>query len=93
MFMLNMIIMWITITIYFDFSHVSIYSLFVLTSKKLRHKFLFFVFFTFEIYSIYRRNHSIKRTAARTPARALYAYFQMYSFNINIVCKSILNLL
>jgi len=32
--MLNKIIMWITITIYFDFSHVSIYSLFMLSSYK-----------------------------------------------------------
>jgi len=30
-----MIIMWITITIYFDFSHVPIYSLFMLSSIKL----------------------------------------------------------
>jgi len=34
MFMLKMIIMWITITIYFDFSHVSVYPLFMLGSNK-----------------------------------------------------------
>jgi len=44
MFTLNMIIMWITITICFDFSHVSIYSLFMLSSKNLRHKFVFCYF-------------------------------------------------
>jgi len=34
--MLSMIIMWITITIYFDFSHVSIYSLFISSSSKFK---------------------------------------------------------
>ena len=33
-FMLNMIIMCITITIYFDFSHVSMWSLFMLRNNK-----------------------------------------------------------
>jgi len=32
--MLRMIIVWITITLYFDLSHVSIYSLFMLSSSK-----------------------------------------------------------